>query len=113
MITVRNNIKEFACIILMLAAGFAKAQPMQPPEGTNLARGKACSFDPQPSYPDCTDEGDRFDLTDGAYNGCLWTDKGTVGLQPGYGWDVESMPLSLIDIDLGDARPIGRTRSRV
>lgn len=107
MTTVRTNMKVFACMILMLAAGVAKAQPMQPTEGTNLARGKACTFDPQPSYPDCTDKGDRFDLTNGVYNGCLWTDKGTVGFLPGYGWDVESMPISLIDIDLGDARPIG------
>ena len=36
MTTVRNNIKVFACVILMLAAGVAKAQPMQPTAGTNL-----------------------------------------------------------------------------
>jgi len=49
MTTVRTNMKVFACMILMLAAGVAKAQPMQPTEGTNLARGKACTFDPQPN----------------------------------------------------------------
>ena len=108
MLTVRNHVKVSACLILMLAAGTVVAQPLQPTEGKNLARGKACSFDPQPSYPDCTDKGDRFDLTDGLYNGCLWIEKGTVGLMPGYGWNVETMPIPLIDIDLGDAQPIGK-----
>ena len=106
--TVRNHIKVSACLILMLAAGVAKTQPLQPTEGTNLARGKVCTFDPKPSYPDCTEKGDRFDLTDGRYNGCLWVYKGTVGLMPGYGWDVETMPIPLIDIDLGAARAIGK-----
>ena len=108
MLTVRNHVKVSACMILMLAAGTVVAQPLQPTEGKNLARGKACSFDPQPSYPDCTDKGDRFDLTDGLYNGCLWIEKGTVGLMPGYGWNVETMPIPLIDIDLGDIQPIGQ-----
>ena len=108
MTTVWENIKWNACMILILVSGVVQAQQMQPTEGTNLARGKACTFDPKPSYPDCTEKGDRFDLTDGRYNGCLWIYKGTVGLMPGYGWDVETMPIPLIDIDLGAARAIGK-----
>ena len=95
-------------MILILVSAVAQAQQMQPTEGTNLARGKVCTFDPKPSYPDCTEKGDRFDLTDGRYNGCLWIYKGTVGLMPGYGWGVETMPIPLIDIDLGAARAIGK-----
>ena len=108
MTTVWENIKRNACLILIFVSGVAQAQQMQPTEGTNLARGKVCAFDPKPSYPDCTEKGDRFDLTDGRYNGCLWIYKGTVGLMPGYGWDVETMPIPLIDIDLGAARAIGK-----
>ncbi len=104
---IRNHFNVFACLILLIAAGVAKAQSMQPTEGTNLARGKVCAFDPPPNYPGCTDEGDPFDLTDGVYNGCSPASVGTVGLQPGYGWDIETMPIFLIDIDLGDERPIG------
>jgi len=105
---IRNLVNVFAFLILLIVAGVAKAQSMQPTEGTNLARGKMCTFDPPPSYPDCTDKGDPFDLTDGIYNGCIWSEKGTVGLQAGYGWDIEGMPIFLVDIDLGDARPIGK-----
>ncbi len=102
------SIRVFAFLILLIAAGVANAQSMQPTEGTNLASGKKCTFDPSPTYPGCTDEGDPFDLTDGVYKGCLWNDKGTVGFQPGYGWNIETMPIPLIDIDLGDERPIGK-----
>ena len=63
MTTVWENIKWNACMILILVSGVAQAQQIQPTEGTNLARGKACTFDPKPSYPDCTEKGDRFDLT--------------------------------------------------
>ncbi len=108
MTRIRNQFNVFAFLSLLIAAGVAKAQPMQPTEGTNLAGGKSCTFDPPPSYPDCTDEGDAFDLTDGVYNGSIWNEKGTVGFQPGYGWDVESMPIFLVDIDLEDERPIGK-----
>ena len=108
MTRIRNHVKVFACMILLVAAGVAMAQPVRPTEGKNLARGILCSFDPEPNYPDCTDEGDPFDLTDGVYNGCVWSDKGTVGWAVGYGWDVESMPMFLVDIDLGEARPIGK-----
>jgi len=108
MTRIRHQINVFACLSLMVAAGVAKAQPMQPTEGKNLARGNLCTFDPQPNYAKCTDMGDAGDLTDGLYNGCVTSDKGTVGWNVGSGWDVESMPVVLVDIDLGDARPIGK-----
>ena len=92
---IKNDANVFTCMVLMLAAGVATAQSMQPTEGTNLARGKVCTFDPPPSYPNCTDEGDPFDLTDGVYNGCSPASSGTVGLQPGYGWNIETMPIPI------------------
>ena len=61
MTSVWKNIKRNACMILILVSAVAQAQQMQPTEGTNLARGKVCTFDPKPSYPDCTEKGDRFD----------------------------------------------------
>ena len=94
-------------VCLMLVSGLAMAQVAEPTKGTNLALGKGCTFDPKPNYTGCTDEGDSSDLTDGVYNGCIWSDKGTVGWAVGYGWGFEGMPVSLIDIDLGDASPIG------
>jgi hypothetical protein len=75
-------------MILMLAASAATAQPVRPTEGTNLARGKLCTFDPPPNYAGCTDKGDPGDLTDGVYNGCNWSSSGTVGWNVGSGWDV-------------------------
>ncbi len=95
-----------AHIILLLAVGTVTAQELKPTQGTNLARGKALRFDPPPSYPGCTDPGDTLDLTDGRYNGCLWIKKGTVGFLPGYGWDIETTPVLLVDMDLGEERPI-------
>jgi hypothetical protein len=104
----RNLVKAIASMILVVAAGVAMAQPVRPTEGKNLAEGKLCTFDPQPNFPNCADEGDPFHLTDGVYNGCALSDKGTVGWNVGAGWDVESMPVVMVDIDLGDARPIGK-----
>ena len=55
MTSVRKNIKRNACMILILVSAVAQAQQMQPTEGTNLARGKACTFDPKPvSYTHLT-----------------------------------------------------------
>ncbi len=100
MTTIQKRINVLIC--LLLVSGFAMAQPVQPTKGNNLARGKLCAFEPQPNYPLCTDNGDPSDLTDGLYNGCVWSNKGTVG------WGVGPTPVFLIDIDLGDAYPIGK-----
>lgn len=64
--------------------------------------GVACSYAPATNYPGCTDPGDALQLTDGVYNGCNWSDKGTVG------WQVGHERVFLIDMDLGEERPIGK-----
>ena len=78
-------------------------QPRQPTEGNNLARGKLCAFRPHPNYYHCTARPeDSRDLTDGLYNDCRWTLKGTVG------WTVGRVPVFTMFIDLGAAYPIGK-----
>jgi len=93
-----------ACSLLVFAT-MARAQDewrRQPSPGENLAAGRPCAFDPAPAYPYCTDEGDANQLTDGLYNGCDWTDEGTVG------WQVRRDRVFLIEIDLGAASSIGK-----
>ena len=87
-----------AWLVLAVPLAATAGQPTrQPSDGENLARGKPCSFNPAPNYRYCTDEDDPKQLTDGKYNGCVWTDKGTVG------WQVGRNRVTLIDIDLGDS----------
>lgn len=90
------------CLTLAAVAANAQDEPArQPTPGDNLAAGRECSFDPAPNYKYCKDADDPFQLTDGLYNGCVWTDQGTVG------WAVRREPVFLVDIDLGEAAPIG------
>ena len=92
-------------VAALVAVHVASAAPApasrQPTEGVNLARGVACRFDPAPSYSYCRDDDDPNQLTDGVYNECNWTDKGTVGWQP------RRNSITYIDLDLGQASPIG------
>ena len=79
-----------------------QAAPRQRSDGLNLARGVPCRFDPAPNYGYCRDDDDPKQLTDGLYNGCVWTDKGTVGWQP------RRNAIAFVDLDLGKAGPIGK-----
>ncbi len=91
-----------ACTLMLGAVARAQEEaPRQPTPGDNLAAGVRCVFDPEPAYSYCTDEGDALQLTDGVYNGCNWTDEGTVG------WQVRRDRVFLIDLDLGEPAPIG------
>ena len=93
-----------ATCALLLGGALACAQdeaPRQPTPGDNLAAGVSCAFDPQPAYPYCTDDGDPLQLTDGIYNGCTWTEEGAVG------WQMRYDPVFMVDLDLGEAAPIG------
>lgn len=95
--------KRSGCLVIpliWLAAGWSNAATA-PSAGENLARGKICHYDPPPSYDFCTDAGDEAQLTDGKYNGCTWTDAGTVG------WNTVKDRAAVIDIDLGEPAPIG------
>lgn len=92
-----------AWLVLVVPLAATAGQPKrQPSDGENLARGKPCVFDPVPNYRYCRDEDDPKQLTDGEYNGCVWTHKGTVG------WQVGRTRVAFVDIDLGDAFPISK-----
>ena len=43
----------------------------------NLALGRPYTFSHPPNYGGCTDPGDATDLTDGIYNGSIWSKKST------------------------------------
>jgi hypothetical protein len=46
----------------------------------NIALGKTYELSPAPDYPQCTDDGDMTDLTDGQFTtGMLWVHTGAVG----------------------------------
>lgn len=71
-------------------------------KGHNLALGRPCRYSPAPNYNTyCKDPNIGYKLTDSQYNGCRWTDKGTVG------WIVGRNRVIYIDLDLGAAYPIG------
>lgn len=97
--------KRIACALVWFAAvciavSAQDAPPRQPTPGENLARGKTCRFTPAPNYRYCTDVDDVRQLTDGRYNGCVWTEKGTVG------WQIRYNRVTVIELDLGEASPI-------
>ncbi len=101
--TEMQRVVGVAWLVLAMPFTMVAGQPTrQPSDGENLASGKPCTFDPAPNYRYCKDEDDPRQLTDGKYNGCAWTDKGTVG------WQVGRNRVSLIDIDLGDNYPINK-----
>ena len=101
--TEKQRVVGAAWLVLAVPLAIAAGQSTrQPSDGENLASGKPCAFDPAPNYSYCRDEDDPKQLTDGEYNGCVWTDKGTVG------WQVGRNRVSLVDIDLGAAHPIGK-----
>ena len=90
------------CTMMLGAAALAQDEPpRRPTPGDDLATGVRCAFDPEPNYRYCTDEGDGLQLTDGVYNGCNWTEEGTVG------WQVRRDRVFLVDLDLGEPAPIG------
>ncbi len=70
---------------------------------TNLALHRSYTFSPKPNYPHCTDEGDRFQLTDGVLAESEWTRKSTVG------WK-EMFNLPEITIDLGGIKKFDEIR---
>jgi len=90
-------------MLLSVAVAVAEdAPPRLPSEGYNLAKGRPCTFSTAPNYSYCKDADDAKQLTDSLYNGCVWTDKGTVG------WGVRRNRVVFIDIDLGEECPIGK-----
>ena len=88
-------------LALCVAASAQDRPARQPTPGVNLARGKLCTFTPPPNYSLCRDDADGSQLTDGVYNGCSWTEKGTVG------WQTHRSRVTLIDLDLGKEAAIG------
>ena len=93
-------------MILLCSVGAGSAQLVDIPAGDvakspgkNIARGCPVTFDPQPNYGLCTDEGDAVQLTDGEYtaNG-FWVRTSTVG------WAHVS-PV-VITIELGKVQPM-------
>lgn len=77
----------------------APAGPGAARPGENLAFGRPYTLQPAPSYGLCTDENDKFQLTDGIYSvGYFWTQKSTVGWSRG-------RPI-VVTIDLGSVAPI-------
>ena len=65
----------------------------------NIALGKTYDLAPAPDYPQCTDDGDMTDLTDGQFTtGMLWIHPGAVGWR----WKREFT----ITVDLGGVYPI-------
>ena len=74
-------------IVLMVLSGAACS-------ADNLALKRPYTFSHPPNYGGCTDAGDATDLTDGVYNGSVWSNKGTVG------W-VSGAQSKSIEIDLG------------
>jgi hypothetical protein len=94
------------CLISLAVAQEPPEQPeppLPPPSpGVNVALGKTCTFDPAPSYGECSEAGDATDLTDGIYNGCRWRETGTVG------WGVGRTKSFTVDVDLGSEQPLGK-----
>ncbi|MCH2129942.1 MAG: DUF4091 domain-containing protein [Pirellulaceae bacterium] len=88
-------------LILSVLMGAAVPAEKLPSEGINLALGKVAKFDPAPNYEDYQPEAVAGVLCDGIYNGCRWGKAGTVG------W-TNLDRIKLIDIDLGEAQPIGK-----
>lgn len=65
----------------------------------NIALGKTYDLSPEPSYPQCTDDGDMADLTDGEFTtGMLWIHPGAVGWR----WEREFT----VTVDLGGVYPV-------
>ena len=63
-------------MLIGITAAMAGEPPARrPSKGDNLARGRLCSFSHAPNYSYCKDPDDAKQLTDGSYNGCVWTDK--------------------------------------
>ena len=61
---------------------FDQSQQAGNPKFVNIALGKRYVMSKKPSYPLCTDDGDKTDLTDGKLTEKgFWTQKSTVGWQ--------------------------------
>ena len=89
---------------------FALPKQFTPPANQNLARGKECTFLTPPDYQLCTDENDKFQLTDGKFDGGrMWWNKGTcVGWRnsdPNNPKIIKERPVGFT-IDLGKVEPI-------
>ena len=83
-----------ACICLFWPAPTQAAMAAE-----NLASGRPYTWSAPPSYPACTDAGDRTDLTDGQSAGSRWDLKSTVGWRNLRG-SVE------LEIDLGQVEQV-------
>lgn len=86
--------------LIMLAVIFCLASIAIRASETNIALNKPYTYNVEPNYHLCTDEGDSVQLTDGKYATAwaLWADKLSVG------WS--SKDYVEITIDLGKVEPI-------
>lgn len=112
----RDKIDTFEClrngayvVTLVIVAIVASSNPLSAfdqnrkdgnPRPVNIALGKQYLLSKKPSYPLCTDDGDKTDLTDGKLTEKgFWTQKSTVGWQ-------HPRDTITITVDLGQVEPI-------
>ena len=99
-----------ASILCLGLSLFALPKEFVAPAAKNLARGKECKFLTPPDYQLCTDENDKFQLTDGKFDGgrMWWKKEVCVGWRnsdPNKPKNIKERPVGFT-IDLGKVEPI-------